>query len=89
MKVRNGFVSNSSSSSFILDLRDEGVKEILENVIAQEAYGLGRCSAQAVGCDVVAYANEWLDDMGEGRYDDEYSLGGWILDWADKLGERM
>lgn len=88
MKRRKGFVSNSSSSSFILDLRDEGVKEILKEVIALEACGLGRCSAQAVGKEAVEYANEWLKDMGEGRYDNEYGLGGWILDWADNLGEE-
>lgn len=30
MKIRNGFVSNSSSSSFILDKRTKGVEKLIE-----------------------------------------------------------
>ena len=30
MKVRNSFVSNSSASSFILSLKDDGVEELVK-----------------------------------------------------------
>lgn len=36
MKIRNGFVSNSSASSFILDKRTEGVVELLDLIKSRE-----------------------------------------------------
>lgn len=87
MKIRHGFVSNSSSSSYILDLRKEGVKEIVKSIRASRPLGLGRCSALAVGKDAADFAQEWIDEN-EAWHGAEYDgLGYWIKDWVDKLGE--
>ena len=88
MKTRNGFVSNSSSSSFILDLRKEGVRELVDKIIAREPTGLDRCTAKAIGRDAVEYAKEWIEVIGELVNDNSsYGIGHWILEWANKLGE--
>lgn len=87
MKIRNGFVSNSSSSSFILDKRNisEEMLEIINGL--QEAKGCGRYTAKAIGKKAVQYANDWIVEFG--KYSDEPgSLGPWILEWANKLGEE-
>lgn len=84
MKKRNGFVSNSSSCCFILDLNRNGVKELVDKIVAQEPCGLGRSTAKAVGEDAVQFANEWNSES----EDWSYCLGNWILEWSDKLGEE-
>ena len=71
MKIRNGFVSNSSSSSYILDLRKEGVQKIIKIANSQwfpRPYGCDRNSAMTIGEDVVRYAEEWLEDLGDYGY---------------------
>lgn len=85
MKVRTGFVSNSSSSSFILDLRQEGVKELLTKVKAKLPHDLNRLTAMAIGEDATQYAIKWIAETGDIT---EGSYGNWILEWAKKLGEK-
>lgn len=85
MKARMGFVSNSSSSSFVLDLKDEGVAEAVAKVHARKAVGLGRGTAIAVGRDAVEYAQAWVESTKE-WYKNGGGLGHWILEWADKIG---
>jgi hypothetical protein len=85
MKVRNSFVSNSSSMSYILDLRDDGVREAVE--FARERgigapMGLGRGTAIAVGHRAVEYAKQWKAEMGE--WDTGY--GDWIIEHALDMG---
>ena len=85
MKQRARFVSNSSSSSFILDRRVEGVEELLSEIVAPLPRGLDRCTAKAIGREAVAYAEDWCRAL----HDTEPTcLGGWILKWAEELGEE-
>lgn len=63
MKLRNGYVSNSSSSSFVLDKRTEGVVELLELVKNRKVstlaeYGLGRSTAYGEMEEVLQYIKE-------------------------------
>jgi hypothetical protein len=90
MKTRSGFVSNSSSSSFILDMRNPIVQKYIGNIRGMPpAEGLGRGTASAVGEDAVKYANEWIEDTKRWyKADEPHNLGTWILKWAEKLGEE-
>ena len=92
MKIRNGFVSNSSSSSFILDARNPEVQKLLPQINSlPKPYGLDRCTAAAIGEDAIVYANEWNRDAGVDRFPDNYpalhDLGSWILHYAKEIGE--
>ena len=91
-KIRLGFVSNSSSSSFILDIRQDGVQKLVNDFHSLDlAEGLSRCTAMAVGESAVWYAKEWNKSIrGYDKPGEEDSaaggLGNWILEWAEKLG---
>lgn len=85
MKFRYCLVANSSSSAFILDIRDPRVQELLEKVKAPPAWGLGRYTAQAVGKEAIAFARDWLEEYK--HEDNSESLGKWILQAAKELGE--
>lgn len=85
MKIRSGFVSNSSSTAFILDLRDEGIEDMVKQSNVPEAMGLGRYTAIAVGKRAVYYAQDWIAATRD-WYEDGGGLGHWILGWAEKLG---
>jgi len=89
MKTRQGFVSNSSSSSFILDLRKPLVKGWLDDIKKlPKAEGTGRYTCKAIGKDAVRYAKEWIEEAGEYYAESQDGLGHWILKWAEKLGEN-
>jgi hypothetical protein len=85
MKSRSGFVSNSSSTAFILDKRLPSIERWFwanKNCIPFP-HGAGRITCLAVGQDAVDYAN-FLNE-----YDKEWGgsdLGAWILEWAEKIG---
>ena len=86
MKIRAGFVSNSSSTAFILDLQDERVQKAIKDCPADKPTDLNRCTALAVGNDAVEYAKGWIAEME--YWGSTYSgLGQWILYWADTLGQ--
>jgi len=87
MKVRSGFVANSSSSCYILDLNDRWTKELLarlEQSGISEAVGLGRGTAWATGDRLIDYMNDLLGC--EAKYGWVDGLGGWIQEWVDELG---
>ena len=94
MKIRAGFVSNSSSTAFILDLRNEQVKKIVYcEDISLSYYGLGRYTCAYLGDSAVNFARHYIMDWHEedgdcARYDPENDdcLGCWILKWAEELG---
>lgn len=89
MKIRDGFVSNSSSTAFILDLRSPGVKEFVEaNRDVQKPRGLGRQTSLAVGEFAIEYARDWIVGTSEWK-GFAGGLGHWILEWAGKLGENV
>jgi len=90
MLIRDGFVSNSSSTAFILDLREDAVKELVKRSTVKEPCSLGRQTALAIGKRAVYYAQDWIEATEEWHkdgYDDERDLGPWILKWAERLGE--
>ena len=83
MKIRHGFISNSSSSAFILDLREPAVQEYVKcNSSVALPQELDRRTALAVGEKAVRYAQDWISDMG----DYGPGLGQWILEHTQKLG---
>ena len=82
MKKRSGFVSNSSSTSFILDMRDKEVASWVkghQNSIPRP-WGGGRLTCLALGTDALDYARELWDP------DWQNELGEWIFEWARKIG---
>ena len=73
MKIRNGFVSNSSSSSFILNLKDKGVQELVDlankNNVPDVAHG--RCTVMLIGQSALDHLHERLEyggTSGEGLF---------------------
>ena len=87
MKIRKGFVSNSSATAFILDIRNEHVKRAVDHSSVVEASGTGRSTAMAVGKEAVEYAEAWIASAGR-WYEEGRGLGPWILKWAEELGHE-
>jgi hypothetical protein len=79
MKMRSGFVSNSSSTCFILDRRNEKTQKLLRKVGGEAPKPRSRSTALAIGLNVKRYA-ESLDD----RYNSEMIAR--LLRWGDELG---
>ena len=87
MKIRNGFVSNSSSSCYILNFKDEKVKNLMNKINnLPAAEGLHRMSAMSVGQYAIEYANDWIKEMGEDSRGT--GLGYYILNAAKERGEE-
>ena len=82
MKVRLGFVSNSSSSCFILDYSKDKVKELVSKCLARRPEHTDRCTAIAIGEEARKYAKKMIN----WEYGSE-ELGNWILDWIKELGK--
>ena len=88
MKGRTGFVSNSSSTAFILDARLPSVKKWVlgeGRFVNSPPRGCGRATCLAVGQDAIDYANFLNEDM-RGWLEEDSELGMWILGWAKRLG---
>lgn len=86
MKFRCGFVSNSSSTCFILNLKDPGVGELVKRIKEggiSPPYGLGRGTAMAIGDDAFQYAWDWSLDV-DGDWGPD--LGEWIRDYVGEVG---
>lgn len=84
MKKRNGFVSNSSSTAFIIDRTEDGAEEYIEEV-KQSTSGFldyGRTSCFADVEEIREYARAYLDD--------EYnSHAQWLFDCVFDLGNDI
>jgi len=82
MKTRDGFVSNSSSTCFIFDLREPKVKEFVElnRKKGIDSPDIGRGTAISVGYDVAEYIDE-LEDLRFG-----YELIEILYKWIYNLG---
>jgi len=76
MKIRNGFVANSSSSCFILDKRITGVEEMLKHCKAALPEDYSRSTAMAIGQDAVNYLS---------RFKDSYILSYWNKDHVENI----
>jgi len=89
MKIRDGFISNSSSTCFILDKRNQGVNQIIENIgkNVKSPKNWDRSTAKAFGIDVRKYGSALqVEERSCGSYGQ--SLGNWIIRWTDKLGDE-
>lgn len=85
MKARHGFVSNSSSTCFILDLSNSEAKRLVDKAVEygiREPYGVGRGSAVIVGERAIKYAKELQKhEWGAGE------LGDWILEHTQSINK--
>ena len=90
MKIKGGFVTNSSSTCYVLDKRHLTEEELTliregnETLMLPYYYGAGRSSVYGEGADVVYYL-EWLkdDDAAWGR---ENYLARFLRDGVRKIG---
>jgi hypothetical protein len=85
MKTRKGFVSNSSSTCYILDLCDEETEKLVKKLshIDSLSNGFGRGTAMSIVDDVIAWVKRFISDT-----DDINSYGQWILNAAKQLGDK-
>ncbi len=97
MKYRNGFVSNSSSTAFILDMSNSDTEKWLKdnnNSFNQvhtlaDHKGYSRCTAYDCGKTLKDYAEGWLNEMGkyiDYPWDIGNNFGSWILSHIYALG---
>jgi len=88
MKTRHGLVSNSSSSSFILDGRDPEVVKLMRSCIAGDLnLSLGRSTGWGWGLEAIDWANEWIASMGD-YYKEPNGIGHQVLKYAKEFGEE-
>jgi len=82
VKSRNGFVSNSSSTAFILDKRLPSIAKWVQESgrFIPRPQGAGRMTCLAVGQDAIDYAKSLYDPDWENR------LGDWIILWGREIG---
>lgn len=92
MKFRKGFVSNSSSSCFILDLCDKKTENIVKKLkkqgvadIANDTYYLTstRHTCFGIGNAVTKFAEVFTEDN-----DEENNFSKWIFDAIKQLGKE-
>lgn len=62
MKVRTGFVSNSSSSSFICLISEEAYKKVLERLNSKDRYMVEKVAKTTKWCDIPARSVHWYSE---------------------------
>lgn len=77
MKIRYGFISNSSSTCFLLDMRDHESENLVNSLKLRKPFDLCRNTCKCVGKDAVKYAKDWRRLIGE-----DYETMGITLDKA-------
>jgi len=87
MKIRNGFISNSSSTCFLLDIRDPNLKKIIYSLKLPKPYDLCRNTCKCTGKDATKYAKDWRKWIGEDYETLGIALDKAILDCAKEIGE--
>jgi hypothetical protein len=96
MKSREGFVSNSSSTCYILDLCDKETETIVRklqksgilDLSAPTAASFSRCTCYGVGKAVREFAIEQEKDFAElYESDEEDSFSKWLYNAMEQLGE--
>ena len=99
MKRRTALVSNSSSTSYILDLRDPEVQKVVAECAKpnKTPQNMGRQTAMCIGLRVAEWAREIVEEDIEYWEESKSRLEGkerWeghgdkILEWVVKLGEE-
>lgn len=100
MKQRLGFVSNSSSSCYILDLCDKETEDIVHKLKKSNVVDLSnptaatfsRCTCFGVGEAVTNFAEEHEEYQEEDTWDDEdeidNSFSAWLYHAIEQLGEK-
>ena len=86
MKIRSSFVANSSSSCYILSLKDEWPRYLLEQLKGHVPHtrGIGRGTSWATGTKLLVVIADHLEY--ENKYEHLSGLGSWIKEWVDELG---
>lgn len=90
MKIRNGFVSNSSSTAFVLDIRNSEVANLLPKIYKLRNVnvdGVRRTTGSAVGRDVVEYCKFWNSYMFD-VYEDTPPFVEWLREHIKEIGEN-
>jgi hypothetical protein len=82
MKIRTGFISNSSSQCFILDRRVPEAAKLIENIHAGFPDKWDRCTAMAIGDSV----QDFVDSRSQEEYIRDDALNEWLQYWIDELG---
>ncbi len=92
MKIRHGFVSNSSSSSFIMDLREPATQAFIKRCKdygIHKPSGLGRLTALGIGEVALRYAKEYQrETLDWSTEDEEGTIADMILRWVEKIGVK-
>lgn len=88
MKVRFGFVSNSSSTCFLLDMRNHQTENIVNSLKLRKPFSLCRNTCKCVGKDAIKYAKSWRKEIGEDYETEGIVLDEAILKCAKEIGEN-
>ena len=83
MKIRNGFVSNSSSTAFILDATNSKVKSLMPQIGSMpKMRDHERSTGAAIGHEVIQHIENFYD----WGYESDYLI--WLKENIDNIGEE-
>jgi len=93
MKIRNGFVSNSSSSSFMVSLRKLSIEQlckILNHQVWGEKMGMEYAKSDAWNIEIrngVLYGDTFMDNFDMGKFMDKLGVTGIVWGQFDHGSE--